>query len=85
MQNNINNEDSIIEKILLKYSTCVKETTIKKCIENFNVNKLYVLSKIKNATKYIPCFINRLNGEIIDKADKDYVLRYRRKDIKIIK
>lgn len=71
LQNNINNEDSIIEKILLKYSTCVKETTIKKCIENFNVNKLYVLSKIKNATKYIPCFINRLNGEIIDKADKD--------------
>ena len=71
LQQNINIDDSIIDKILLKYSNCIKETTIKKCIDSFNLINLYILSKIKNAAKYVPCFINRINGEIIEKTDKE--------------
>ena len=64
-------EDSIVDKIILKYADCIKETTVKKCIETFPIKNLHLLTKINNSTKFIPCFVNRLNGEIFDSSNKE--------------
>ena len=65
------NNESIVDKILFKYSMCIRETVIKQCIDKFPINKLYLLARIKDSGKYIPCLINRLNGEILQATDRE--------------
>lgn len=69
--NNVFGKDSITDKLLIKYSGCIKETTIKKCIETFPVNSLHLLTRMKDSTKYIPFFVNRLNGIVFDSTNDD--------------
>lgn len=61
--------DSIIDKILLKYSNCITETTIAKCIKEISLKNMHIIARIKNCTKYIPCIVNRLNGEVLNRND----------------
>lgn len=64
-------KESIVDKILFKYSMCIKESVIKKCIDKFPLSSLYLLARVKDSAKYIPCIINRLNGELLKATDRE--------------